>query len=172
VQVRFGKDKNQRSHTFRYVVDAGLDSLAVQQAIERDLKLIPLLDGLNKGKLEHSGKVLHYHAFKFPDGTIMWDGSPSPVQHPPRPLRTDERELVQALLSGAFSHSEIEHRLAHALVQDMSDGGMGSIRFAKPISTHRRLGREASLAEYIDQDGVPVSITLNLLEPRPGGQFV
>jgi len=70
VQVRFGKDKNQRSHTFRYVVDAGLDSLAVQQAIERDLKLIPLLDGLNKGKLEHSGKVLHYHAFKFPDGTI------------------------------------------------------------------------------------------------------
>jgi hypothetical protein len=66
------------------------------------------------------------------------------------------------MLSGAFSQSEIEQRLAHALVQDMADGGMGSIRFAKPISTHRRLGREASLAEYIDEDGVPVSITLNL----------
>jgi hypothetical protein len=70
VQVRFGGNENQRSHTFRYVLDAGLDCLAVQEAIERDLRLAPLLDGLNKGKLEFSGKVLHYHAFKFPDGNI------------------------------------------------------------------------------------------------------
>jgi hypothetical protein len=70
VQVRFGSNENQRSHTFRYVLDAGLDCLLVQEAIEGDLRLIPLLDGLNKGKLEFGGQVLHYHAFRFANGDI------------------------------------------------------------------------------------------------------
>lgn len=70
MHVRFGSNENQRLHTFRYVLDAGLDRLAVEVAIERDLRLIPLLAGLNKGKLEYSGKLLLYHAFKFPDGNV------------------------------------------------------------------------------------------------------
>ena len=92
----------------------------------------------------------------------MSDGSPLPVQQPVRPLRADERELVQALLSGVFSESEIEHRLPHPMVQDLSDDGMGSIRFANPMSANRRFGREADTADYVDHDGVLVSITLNL----------
>ena len=71
-------------HTFRYVLDAGLDCLAVEVAIERDLKLIPLLDGLNKGKLEYSGKVLHYHAFKFSDGNVNVGRITITGQHPLR----------------------------------------------------------------------------------------
>jgi len=70
VPVRFGNNENQRSHTFRYVLDAGLDRLAVQQSIELQLQTVSLLEGLIKGKLEFSGKVLLYHAFKFPDGDI------------------------------------------------------------------------------------------------------
>lgn len=70
MRVRFGNNENQRSHTFRYVLDAGLDHLAIQQAIELHLQTVPLLDGLNKGKLEISGKILLYHAFRFPDGTV------------------------------------------------------------------------------------------------------
>jgi hypothetical protein len=70
VQVRFGSNENQRSHTFRYVLDAGLDHLAVQQAIELHLRTVPLLDGLNRGKLEINGRVLLYHAFRFPDGNV------------------------------------------------------------------------------------------------------
>lgn len=70
MRVRFGNNENQRSHTFRYIVDAGLDRIAVQQAIELDLQSVSLLEGLNKGKLEFSGMVLHYHAFRFADGSI------------------------------------------------------------------------------------------------------
>ena len=92
----------------------------------------------------------------------MSDGSLLPVQQPARPLRAHERDLVQALALGVYSRSEIEHRLAHAVVREMSDGGMGSIRFASPTSVNPRFGREASVAEYIDEDGVLVSITLNL----------
>jgi hypothetical protein len=70
VQVRFGDNENQRWHAFRYALQAGLDSLAVQQAIENDLKFPPLLDGLNKGTLVFSGLVLEYHAFQFPNEDV------------------------------------------------------------------------------------------------------
>lgn len=70
MHVRFGNNENQRWHAFRYVAQAGLDCLAVQEAIELDLNLIPLLKGLNKGKLEFSGVVLDYHAFQLPDGDV------------------------------------------------------------------------------------------------------
>lgn len=151
------------------MLDAGLDCLAVELAIERDLRLIPLLDGLNTGKLEHSGKVLLYHAFKSPDGNVMSDGSQLPDQYPLRPLRSNERELVQELSRGMYSESEIERQLAHALVHDVADGGMGSIRFANSSADKSSFGREAAEADYVDQDGVVVKITLNL--DRDGGLF-
>jgi hypothetical protein len=46
------------SDTFRHVMDAGLDVIAVQQAIEADLEHALLLDGLNKVNLELSGLML------------------------------------------------------------------------------------------------------------------
>jgi hypothetical protein len=70
VHAHFGNDENQRLHTFRHVIGAGLDIQAVQEAIEIDLDRVSLLDGLNKGKLELSGLALLYHAFKFPDGGV------------------------------------------------------------------------------------------------------
>ena len=81
-------------------------------------------------------------------------------------MRSNERELVRALLAGVYPDSEIEGRLANAIVQDMSDGGMGSIRFKNSTPP---VGREIAEAEYLDQDGVIVRITLNL--DRDGGLF-
>jgi hypothetical protein len=92
----------------------------------------------------------------------MSDGSQLPVQHPLRPLSSNERELVQALSVGVYSQSEIEHQFTHALVRDMSDGAMGSIRFANSSADKPAFGREAVEADYIDQDGVLVRIALNL----------
>lgn len=92
----------------------------------------------------------------------MSDGPPLPVQSPVRSLRNDERLPVQAMLPGVLSESEIKHLLLHPMVQDLSDGRMGSIRFANSISPNRGFGREAASAEYMDDDGVQVSITLNL----------
>jgi hypothetical protein len=44
----------------------------------------------------------------------------------------------------------------------MSDGGMGSIKFLHADDRVRRLGFEVAKATYTDDDGIPVSIALNL----------
>jgi hypothetical protein len=97
-------------------------------------------------------------------GMSMSDGSLSRSQQPLRPLRSDERELVQALSLGIYPAAVIERKLADALVGDMLDGGMGSIRFAIPEARDRRFGQVAATAEYVDSDSVLVSIALNLDE--------
>lgn len=99
----------------------------------------------------------------------MSDASQLPDRHPLRPLRSNEREIVKALSLGVYSQSEIENQLAHAFVHDMSDGGMGSIRFANSSADKPAFGREAAEADYIDHDGVVVKIALNL--DRNGGLF-
>ena len=45
-------------------------------------------------------------------------------------------------------------------VEDMNDGGMGSVRFVSSGS-ERHLGEAIAEAEYTDDDGVVVSIALN-----------
>lgn len=92
----------------------------------------------------------------------MSDGSQSPVDHPLRPLRTEERELLRALLSRVWPAQEIDMRLAQLVVRQMSDGGMGSIRVVHTASAMRRFAREIVAANYIDEDGTPVDITVNL----------
>ena len=47
---------------------------------------------------------------------------------------------------------------------DMKDGGMGSLRISDGSDQARRMGREALTASYIDDDQVPVSISVNLDE--------
>jgi hypothetical protein len=46
----------------------------------------------------------------------------------------------------------------------MQDGGMGSIRFVAPRQQKRRFGKSVAQAEYVDDDGVPVTIAFNLDE--------
>ena len=79
-----------------------------------------------------------------------------------RPIDSKERDLVPALLDGVFPAVKTEQDLSHTRVQDMADGGMGSILFASSDPEPRHFGKVVAEAEYIDQDGVPVSITVNL----------
>ena len=50
------------------------------------------------------------------------------------------------------------------LVEQMADGGMGSLRFLIPSieNSMRRLGEVFAQGEFNDEDGVPVSFTVNL----------
>jgi Domain of unknown function (DUF6984) len=73
-----------------------------------------------------------------------------------RNLSAAERELITALAPGS------KLGLNDALVTEMQDGGMGSIRFVGG-KDRRRAGSIAE-ATYLDDDGVAVSIELNVDE--------
>ena len=89
----------------------------------------------------------------------MSDVSQFTKPDPGRPLREEERELIRSLLSGVYASATLEDILATSFVTDMGDGGMGSIRFvhSEPRTFRKRLAE----AEYVDSDGVLVSIALN-----------
>jgi hypothetical protein len=72
----------------------------------------------------------------------------------PRPLTPKERDLIVYILGqSSSSHGDFD------LVEDMNDGGMGSLRFVG--SADRQLGKCIGEAEFDDADGVPVSVALN-----------
>ena len=80
---------------------------------------------------------------------------------PGRVLRPIERELIESMLT-TWEHVTLDAKLSSSLVEDMQDGGMGSVRFLIPSKSSRHLGKAVATAEYIDEDGVPVSITINV----------
>lgn len=79
-----------------------------------------------------------------------------------RVLRPAERELIEKLLAGQVAKPGMEVPMQYALVEDMQDGGMGSIRFVAPGEPEQSFGDAIAEAEYIDEDGVLVSITINV----------
>lgn len=72
----------------------------------------------------------------------------------PRPLTPEERDLIAYIL-GQSSHL----RGNFGLVEEMNDGGMGSLRFVG--SPDRRFGECVGEVEFDDADGVTVSLALN-----------
>jgi len=75
-----------------------------------------------------------------------------------RPLRAKEYSLILALLGHAREGEQLLRQLEHAQVRDMNDGRMGSLEFA---GGRRPRGRLLVEAEYLDCDGVLVSIALD-----------
>lgn len=80
-----------------------------------------------------------------------------------RALRQEESSALDALLALAPKTAESPSKEGLFAV-DLPDGGMGSIRLVQGADTPRRMGRELVTAEYIDEDQVPVLITVNLDE--------
>ena len=78
-----------------------------------------------------------------------------------RPLRPSERELIERMLTGQDVKPGVAAKLPSVLVEDMQDGGMGSIRFLTSDHSARHLGKVIAQAEYVDDDGVLVSIVIN-----------
>jgi len=79
---------------------------------------------------------------------------------PERHLRAAESELIRSLLARVLGGEELARSLSNSVVSDMADGGMGSIRFiAAPPQV---MGKHLVETEYMDSDGVLVSIALNV----------
>ena len=81
-----------------------------------------------------------------------------------RLLTAYEVALINALLMTNSKPAQIVlPPLNTVLVEEMDDGGMGSLRFMSSISdVDRHLGKTVAEAEFQDEDGVLVSIELNL----------
>lgn len=90
----------------------------------------------------------------------MSDASQFNNPSPGRALREDERNLIGYLLTGVYPAVRLESVLATARVTDMHDGGMGGIRFVAPEP--RTLGKAIAETQYLDGDGVLVSIVINM----------
>ena len=88
----------------------------------------------------------------------------SPAAGQGRPLHRAERELLRTMLAKAFAKPELDAMLADSVVEDMQDGGMGSIRFLSRDQAKRVFGKTIAEAEYTDDDGVLVMIAINLEE--------
>ena len=89
----------------------------------------------------------------------MHQGSQLEIPSPSRQLREEERELIRFLLSKTQAVVSLDDALGASPVVDMKDGGMGSIRFVG--SEPRIMGKVIAEAEYVDSDGVLVSISIN-----------
>lgn len=70
-----------------------------------------------------------------------------------------ELDLVEALLADHPDHALPRDHLAGLDVEEMKDGGMGSLKFL--ASTSPRMGYELSELAFTDVDGVYVSAALN-----------
>lgn len=80
-----------------------------------------------------------------------------------RALRQEESSVLDAVLALVPKTVESPSREG-LLAVDLADGGMGSIRLVQGADTPRKMGSELVTAEYIDEDQVPVLISVNLDE--------
>ncbi|MES2010790.1 MAG: hypothetical protein V4468_18090 [Pseudomonadota bacterium] len=79
-----------------------------------------------------------------------------------RRLNDDERTLLAELIAGKPQGTRLLDSLADALVEEMDDGGMGSLRFCASDGTPRCLGEQLTEKELLDIDSVPVMVAINL----------
>lgn len=79
-----------------------------------------------------------------------------------RQLRPEERALIAAMVRGQAAEDVVLQCIEDAVVQEMDDGGMGSIRFVRQPLDKPRFATQIREATFADMDGVPVSITINV----------
>ena len=76
---------------------------------------------------------------------------------------------MKKLAAGTPLESKIVDQLATVLVQDVPDGGMGSLYFWDGPRKNRRLGKTLAEGCFTDADNVPVYTYLDL--DKAGGLF-
>jgi len=78
----------------------------------------------------------------------------------PRHLYDEEKLLIASMVRGHSIENIVLAGIDGALVEDMNDGGMRSIKFCQDGETI--FGRQVAEATFIDSDSVPVSLAINL----------
>ncbi|HEX6772389.1 MAG TPA: hypothetical protein VF126_10215 [Acidobacteriaceae bacterium] len=76
-----------------------------------------------------------------------------------RRLLPQEKALLRAMLANQYPN--LDFVLDTSEVDEMLDGGMGSIRFVDKNTHERHLGKVLREAEFLDTDGILVSIGIN-----------
>lgn len=84
----------------------------------------------------------------------MLAGSRRRKLHPARPLSEGEKLLVTEMARGTPFEGHVRQAVDRVLVEDMSDGGMGSVRFCAAGNGKRQFGRQVSEASFLDADRV------------------
>jgi hypothetical protein len=82
-----------------------------------------------------------------------------PKSNPGRRLRQEEFDLLHAILEGSGVGASLS---TNSLVRDLTDGGMGSIEFLPECPGESRQAECIAEADYMDSDGIPVSLTVNV----------
>lgn len=84
-----------------------------------------------------------------------------------RHLNEREKRLITCLLN-QVADTELKNRLRtnleNAVVEDMNDGGMGSIHFVCGRDRERKMGRCVVEKVFQDVDNVPIMVYLDLDE--------
>ena len=76
-----------------------------------------------------------------------------------RQLKPEQYALLKFMLDQS-ERTDLVDKLGSAIVTDMADGGMGSLRFIR--STPQRMGGVLCEAETSDSDNIPLVISINL----------
>lgn len=79
-----------------------------------------------------------------------------------RPLNPAERALIEHMLQVSPHVTTSLNVLPDCFVEELNDGGMGSLRFSSQNIEGRRLGADLCQLEFLDSDGVRVVATLSL----------
>jgi hypothetical protein len=80
--------------------------------------------------------------------------------NPSRHLRPEEIALIAGMLESHPLKSKFSMQSSDYYVQDIDDGGMGSIQFLSLSQTKRKFGMRIAEVEYTDQDGVLVLVSI------------
>ncbi|HSI91552.1 MAG TPA: hypothetical protein VK927_10580 [Adhaeribacter sp.] len=79
-----------------------------------------------------------------------------------RLLTEAEIKLIEKLLNDKPEAEKVIPHLRTAMVEELPDGGMGSLRFAGCNSPERKLGKEIAADIGHDVDKVPITVSLRL----------
>jgi len=79
-----------------------------------------------------------------------------------RKLRLEEVSLITRMIKNTDEGGCIISKLEDLIVEEMKDGGMGSLRVVIPGEDKRVYSRELAKVDLFDVDQVPVFISINL----------
>lgn len=79
-----------------------------------------------------------------------------------RRLTPEEKALIVTMVRGLVAERSLLSEIDEAFVEEMQDGGMGSLRFVSEDASRPRFGKQICEATFHDEDDISVSIVINV----------
>ena len=81
-----------------------------------------------------------------------------------RSLKKEEHDLIVYLLNDKPNTDHIIEKLPTLMVEEMNDGGMGSLSFLSHSGEEKKFGGQIAQVTLLDFDEIPVSIAIYIDE--------